>query len=112
MKTFVMIVGSIVLGIIALATLGPLVALALNGIIAYHSYKKFNETSDTLSKVFWGLLGIVTATSAFSIALGSLPFIIGILAAALLVKLYVDHQGNKKKHRQTETFEANYSEIL
>ncbi|MFD3446191.1 hypothetical protein ACFDTO_16475 [Microbacteriaceae bacterium 4G12] len=80
MKKFLTVVAAGILIIIALASLGNLVALAIGAGIAYWSFTSFMKAETLLGKFSWGIIGLI----GLAIVFGNFPAIIGIGAIALL----------------------------
>ncbi|PAQ14614.1 flagellar basal body rod protein [Bacillaceae bacterium SAOS 7] len=70
--------------IIAGASLGPVIALAICAGIMYVAWMQFQKSSSKLIKGFWGLAGI----TAFFVAVGNVPALLGIGALAVLYLVY------------------------
>ncbi|MCU9614489.1 flagellar basal body rod protein [Caldibacillus lycopersici] len=90
MKKLIFVFAAIVALIILFSTIGPMIGLAICLGILYFSFKKFVRASETTSKVFWGIIGVVALIGAIS----NLPAIIGLVAAYVLY--YVYKNWNKK----------------
>ena len=76
MKKFGLVLLGIIAGIVAIANLGSLLALALSALIAYAGFHYFRKSDSTIAKIFWGgvlLIGLLTAIS-------NVPAFIGIIA--------------------------------
>ena len=76
MKKFGLVLLGIIAGIVAIANLGSLLALALSALIAYAGFHYFRKSDSTIAKIFWGgvlLIGLITAIS-------NVPAFIGIIA--------------------------------
>lgn len=76
MKKLGLVLLGIIAGIIAVANLGSLLALALSTLIAYAGFHYFRKSDSTIAKLFWGgvlLIGLITAIS-------NVPAFIGIIA--------------------------------
>jgi lia operon protein LiaI len=80
MKKFLTFLAAGVLVIIALASLGHLIGLAVGIALAYWSIKSFLKSNSLLGKFSWGIVGLI----GLSIVFGNFPAIIGIVAIALL----------------------------
>ena len=88
MKKFGLVLLGITAGIIAIANLGSLLALALSALIAYAGFHYFRKSDSTIAKFFWGgvlLIGLITAIS-------NVPAFIGIIA--IIGVLYVWRKWN------------------
>lgn len=94
MKKIVMFAFAVVLLMIAFASLGPIIGLAISVAIAYFSFKQFLKTDATLAKVFWGIIVLICISSI----LGNVPALAGIVA---IVILYIGY----KKWTEAETDE-------
>ena len=86
MKKFGLLVLGIVAGIIAVANLGSLLALALSAAIAYAGFHYYRKGESTVLKLFWG---VVLLMGLFS-AVANVPAFIGIIA--LLGVYYAWHK--------------------
>jgi lia operon protein LiaI len=72
-----------VAAMVAIATLGPVLALAVSGFIAYVAWKQYQKTSKSV-KLFWGLAGM----TALLTAIINMPAILGVGAVAVLYVVY------------------------
>lgn len=84
-------------GIIVLANLGSLLALAFSALIAYAGFHYYRKSDSTISKLFWGIVLLVGLLTAIS----NVPAFIGILA--LLGVLYVWRKWNEEKNNNIIT---------
>ncbi|GGE77415.1 flagellar basal body rod protein [Priestia taiwanensis] len=92
MKNFLLVVAAIVLGFIAIASLGGIIGIAIGAAIAYYSVKSFSKATSLPGKLGWGIVGLI----GLSIALGNFPAIIGIGAIALLYYGYKEWKKDKQ----------------
>ena len=76
MKKFGLLVLGIVAGIIAVANLGSLLALALSAAIAYAGFHYYRKSESTVLKLFWGVVLLIGLFSAVA----NVPAFIGIIA--------------------------------
>ena len=115
MKKFGLAVLGIIAGIIALANLGSLLALALSALIAYAGFHYYRKSDSTITKLFWGgvlLIGLITAIS-------NVPAFFGIIA--IIGVLYVWNKWNPTpkddiiEHKATDdpfvNFEKQWDEM-
>lgn len=78
MKKFALVVLGIIAGIVAVANIGSIVALALSAAAAFVGWHYFRKSDSTIGRILWSivlLFGILTGIS-------NIPAFIGILAAA------------------------------
>ncbi|MDS9472816.1 ABC transporter permease [Sporosarcina pasteurii] len=90
MKKFGLVVLGIIAGIVAVANLGSLLALAISALITYAGLHYYKKSDSTLLKLFWGgvlVIGLITAIS-------NVPAFIGIIA--LIGVYYVWNKWNKQ----------------
>ncbi len=90
MKNLLAFTLAVILAIIAFASLGNIVGLAISLIIVYYSLKQFLKTRSTWQKIAWGIIGLI----GLSGLLGNLPALAGI--AAIYV-LYIGYKNWKKE---------------
>lgn len=115
MKKFGLAALGILAGIIALANLGSLLALAFSALMAYAGFHYYRKSDTTIGKLFWGgvlFIGLITAIS-------NVPAFIGIIA--ILGVLYVWNKWNQTskddiiEHKPTDdpfvNFERQWDEI-
>ena len=76
MKKLGLLVLGIVAGIIAVANLGSLLALALSAAIAYAGFHYYRKSESTVLKLFWGIVLLIGLFSAVA----NVPAFIGIIA--------------------------------
>ncbi|MBD8007402.1 lmo0954 family membrane protein [Bacillus norwichensis] len=93
MKNVLVFTLAVILAIIAIASLGNIVGMAICLIIVYYSLKQFLKTHSTWQKIAWGLLGIIGLTGL----LGNLPALAGIAAVYVL---YVGYKNWKKEEAE------------
>ncbi|MBO9128332.1 flagellar basal body rod protein [Bacillus sp. 165] len=114
MKKFLTFLAAGVLVIIALASLGNLIALAIGVALAYWSIKSFLKSHSLLGKFSWGIVGLI----GLSIVFGNFPAIIGIVAIALLYygyRQWKNERGDKdadKAYKSFENFEEQWDSIM
>ena len=65
MKKFGLVVLGITAGIIAVANLGSLLALALSAAIAYAGFHYFRKSESTVAKLFWGVVLLMACSQRF-----------------------------------------------
>lgn len=112
MNKFWLITFGIIAGIVALSNVGPMIALAVSGLIIYIGVHFYLGSTSTFKKVWWAFVGIVGAISAISNA----PALIGVAAVAALWMIY-RKWNNKPATSFTETndpftnFERQWSKL-
>ncbi|PSL25055.1 lia operon protein LiaI [Planomicrobium soli] len=84
MNKFWLITFGIIAGIVALSHIGPMIGLAVSGLIIYIGVHFYLGSTSTFKKVWWAFVGIVGAISAISNA----PALIGVAAVAALWMIY------------------------
>ncbi|RNF40119.1 ABC transporter permease [Planococcus salinus] len=84
MNKFWMITLGIVAGIVALSNLGPIIGLAVSGLIVYMGLHYYLKSVSTAARVWWAFVGIIGAISAIS----NVPAIIGVAALVALWAIY------------------------
>ncbi|KQL54793.1 flagellar basal body rod protein [Heyndrickxia shackletonii] len=89
MKKVLMFSLAVILAIVALASLGHIIGLAISLVVVYISFKQFLKSHSFWGKLLWALIGI----AGLSAVLASLPALAGILAIYLL---YVGYKHWKK----------------
>ncbi|UAC48892.1 flagellar basal body rod protein [Bacillus aquiflavi] len=95
---------ALILLLIALASLGPIIAMAISLAITYFGFKQFLKTDSTLGKIFWGIVVLI----GFSGLVSNLPgFVVGGIAAYLLYVGYKKHKGNEEEIIARDPF-ANF----
>ena len=62
MKKFGLVLLGIIAGIVAIANLGSLLALALSALIAYAGFHYFRKSDSTIAKIFWGAVLLIGLT--------------------------------------------------
>jgi lia operon protein LiaI len=102
MKKFLTIMAAWVLVIIALASLGHLIGLAIGLALAYWSVKSMLKAESLLGKFGWGILILI----GLSVVFGNFPAIIGIGALALLYYGYCEWKNGSKKETQYKSFSS------
>lgn len=85
MKKFLIVVLLIIGVCIALASIGPIIGLAISLAVAYFSFKQYMKSMETGSKIFWGIVGIIAIISAITNA----PAIIGLI---VIYGIYVGYK--------------------
>lgn len=91
MKKVVLVTLGIIAGIIAVANIGSLIALAISALIAYAGIHYYRKSESTLLKLFWGgvlIIGLITAIS-------NVPAFIGIVA--MIGLYYIWKNWNKEQ---------------
>lgn len=76
MKKILLLAVGIIAGIVAVANIGSLLALAISSIVAYAGLHYYRKSDNVLLKLFWAgvlIIGIITA-------LTNVPAFIGIIA--------------------------------
>lgn len=96
MKKFLMFILAGVLGIVALASIGNIIGLAVSVAIAYFSLKQFLKSDSFGGKLLWAIIGVIAVGATFS----NLPALAGILALYLL---YVGYKNWKKEEKPTQS---------
>ncbi|GIN86001.1 hypothetical protein J6TS2_23870 [Heyndrickxia sporothermodurans] len=96
MKKFLMFGIAVVLGIIALSSLGNIIGLIVSVVIAYFSLKQFLKSDTFGGKLIWAIIGMFGLISTFS----NLPALAGILAIYLL---YVGYKNWNKVEKTTRS---------
>ncbi|MBS4172351.1 flagellar basal body rod protein [Bacillus sp. FJAT-49736] len=71
---------AVILAIVALASLGHIIGLAISLIVVYFSFKQFLKSHSFCGKLLWALVGI----AGLSAVVASLPALAGIIAIYLL----------------------------
>ena len=84
MKKLMLLVIGGVAGIVLLATLGPMIVLAVCLAIVYYALKKFLKTDDTFTKMILAIVGIFV----FMLAVKNIPALIGLVALYVLYAVY------------------------
>lgn len=84
MNKFWMITLGIIAGIVALSNLGPMIGLALSGLIIYLGVHYYMKSTSTAGKIWWAFVGVIGAISAIS----NIPALIGVAAIAALWMIY------------------------
>jgi lia operon protein LiaI len=113
MKNFLLVAAAIALGIIAIASLGGIIGIAIGVGIAYYGIKSFAKSHSLLSKLGWGIASLI----GLAIALGNFPAIIGIGAIALLYYGYKQWKKEKQNcgsfdtHDNFRNFEREWNEL-
>lgn len=112
MKKVVMFGLAAILIMIAIASLGPIVGLAISLVIAYFAFKQFLKTDTTLGKLFWGLIVLVCLGSMF----GNIPGVAGVVAIAILYIGYKKWTESEEKHSVVDddpftNFERQWEEL-
>jgi lia operon protein LiaI len=92
MKKFGLLLAGGIAAIVLLSNLGPMIGLAISVAILYLVFKQFVKSDSTLSKVCWGIIGLIALMASAS----NIPAIIGIAAAYILYLVY-------KKWNQSKT---------
>jgi lia operon protein LiaI len=75
---------AVIAGIVLLANLGPMIALAVCVLILYFVLKEFLKAETTGKKILWGIVGVIVLVSTIS----NIPAIIGVIAAITLYYVY------------------------
>lgn len=112
MKNLLTFTLAVILAIIAIASLGNIVGLAISLIIVYYSLKQFLKTRSTWQKIAWGILGVI----GLSGLLGNLPALAGIAAAYVLYVGYKNWKKEKAEDCDTEhdpftSFERQWNDL-
>lgn len=103
MKKILILTLAVILAIIAIASLGNIVGLAISLLIVYFSLKQFLKTDSTWQKIAWGFIGVI----GFSGLLGNLPALAGIAAIYVLYEGYKNW--NKEKAETVENDQDPFS---
>ncbi|MBY0223743.1 ABC transporter permease [Mammaliicoccus sciuri] len=90
MKKFGLVVLGIIAGITLVANLGPMIALAISGVIAFFSFHYWRKSQSTFAKVFWMIVLVCSLISSVS----NIPAFIGIIA--LIGMYYVWRKWNER----------------
>lgn len=109
MKRFLLFVGALVAVAIVLASLGPMIMLAIGVWLLYLVFKQFVKTESTGGKIGWGIVGLIV----LSIITPNLPALIGIAA---LYGLYLIYNHWKKDEPEVSddpftNFEKQWKEL-
>ncbi|MDN7241906.1 ABC transporter permease [Planococcus sp. N028] len=84
MNKFWLITFGVIAAIVALSNIGPMIGLAVSGLIIYMGVHFYLGSMSTAKKVWWAFVGIVGAISAIS----NVPALIGVAAVAVLWMIY------------------------
>ncbi|MBU5593919.1 flagellar basal body rod protein [Amphibacillus sp. MSJ-3] len=95
MRLFILFIVTIVAGMIILVSVAPLIGLFLTLAIVYYSARRFLLTESLVSKVGWGILGLI----GLSMSLSNTPAIVGVAAVILLYYAYSQY---KRENDQKE----------
>ncbi|MDG4656032.1 flagellar basal body rod protein [Ectobacillus antri] len=106
MKKFLTILAAGILVLIAFASLGHLIGFGIGAALCYWSCKSMLRAKTVLSKLGWGILGLV----GLSILFGNFPAIIGMGAIALLYYGYKSR--NKKEEHSFQSFDEEWEHIM
>ncbi|QFF97535.1 ABC transporter permease [Psychrobacillus glaciei] len=90
MKKFGLLALGIIAGIVALASLGSLIGLAISALVVFAGVHFYLKSDSTFLKIFWATVGIIGLFSAVA----NVPGFFGILA--IVVVLYVVKKWNKQ----------------
>ncbi|MFX3625223.1 MAG: flagellar basal body rod protein [Ectobacillus sp.] len=110
MKKFLTFIAAGVLVIIALASLGHLLGLAIGVLLLYWSFKSFVKAQSLLGKFGWGIVGL----AGLAVVFGNFPAVIGLLAIALLYYGYRDWKKNSKQpqYSQFSNFDEEWEKVM
>ncbi|MEI5908643.1 flagellar basal body rod protein [Bacillus spongiae] len=97
-KKLGLIVLGVTAGIVLIANMGPIIALAISLVIVYFSYREFMKSASTGGKVLWAFIGFIALIASATNA----PAIIGLVAAYLLWIVYKNW--NTQKDGEPEDF--------
>ncbi|MFK2826270.1 flagellar basal body rod protein [Bacillus sp. B190/17] len=70
--------------LVAIASAGPVLGLALCAAIMYVSWKQYRQADSKAVKFFWGAAGVI----AFFAAVGNVPALLGVAALGVLYIVY------------------------
>lgn len=112
MKKFFLLLAGGLAGIVLLATIGPMIGLAISLVLLYFIYKKFLKTESTGWKIGLIIIGFIVLAAAIH----NIPALIGVGAAYVLYLVYKKWHFNKKTVVKKETdpfinFEKQWNEL-
>ncbi|MBO8156160.1 MAG: flagellar basal body rod protein [Bacillaceae bacterium] len=93
MKKFLTLLVVIALVFVALASIGPMIGLALSLVLIYYATKQFIKTDSTGMKIFWAILGFI----GLSIAGSNIPALAGVAAIYILYRIYTNWEKVEKE---------------
>ncbi|GGM33227.1 hypothetical protein GCM10011351_19100 [Paraliobacillus quinghaiensis] len=99
MKTFLLVVIATITGIVLLATLGPIILLAISIAIAYYAVRRFILTDSFGGKIGWAIIALI----GISLSLSNTAAFVGLVAFTLLYYTY-----KKWKQPKQDTYEENW----
>ena len=82
----------VIAAIFLLASVGPMILLAISLFILYCSVKEFLRTNSNLTKMLWAFIGL----AAIAASLSNLPAILGVIAVYILYVIYKKWNSRKQ----------------
>jgi lia operon protein LiaI len=112
MKKFGLLLAGGIASIVLLATIGPLVGLAVCSVVLYFIVKQFLKAETKKAKVGFAFLGIFVLLGT----LHNLPALIGVAAAVVLYLVYKKWNGSKTTFKKDDhdpfiNFEKQWNEL-
>lgn len=92
MKKMGLFFTGVIAAIFLLASVGPVILLAISLFIIYCSAKEFLRTDSNLTKMLWALIGL----AALAASLSNLPAILGVIAVYVLYVIYKKWDSQKQ----------------
>lgn len=93
MKNLLTLLVVIVLILVTLASIGPMIGLALSLVLIYYATREFIKTSSFGMKIFWAILGFI----GLAIAASNIPALAGVAAIYILYRIYTSWKKEKKE---------------
>jgi lia operon protein LiaI len=112
MKKFGLLLAGGIASLVLLATIGPLVGLAVCLVVLYFIVRQFLKAETKMAKVGFAVLGIFVLLAT----LHNLPALIGVAAAAVLYFIFKKWNGakspfKKDRHDPFINFEKQWNEL-
>ena len=101
MKKFGLLAAGSIATLVLLATLGPMIALAVSLVILYFIVKQFLKAKSMKARIGYGILGFIVLVASFQ----NVPVVLGVTAAYVLYLVYKKwKKNNRTKNEKDDPF--------
>ena len=110
MKKFGLLAAGSIAALVLLATIGPMIALAVSLGILYFIVKQFLKAKTVKAKIGYGILGFIVLVASFR----NVPAVLGVAAAYVLYLVYKKWNKKSKSKKENDpfgNFEKQWNEL-
>ena len=111
MKKFGLLAAGSIAALVLLATLGPMIALAVSLVILYFIAKQFLKAKTMKARIAYGILGFIVLVASFQ----NVPAVFGVAAAYVLYLVYKKWKKNSRTKNEKDdpfvNFEKQWNDL-